>query len=202
MRIISNSSPWTFPARCALVCWITLGCAANGTVGQESVAAADTSAFSVVLRAMLADSARMAGLQVDPRPIKVGSVMVLEETRAPATPAELQARTATLRRLGLTEGDATFPPNCGGVMVPPVPGSRAHIGCPSTGRQVAVMSAADRFVDTAAVRPVVPRDLWAARVILVAMGKAGISAESRDYVLSRRDGRWRFEKMILRGWYE
>jgi len=48
----------------------------------------------------------------------------------------------------------------------------------------------------------VPDDLWAARVILVAMDKAGISAESRDYVLSRRDGRWRFEKMILRGWYE
>jgi len=103
--------------------------------------------------------------------------------------------------LGLAGGDAAFPANCAGTMSPDVPGRPEHEGCPKSWRTVAAVSMPRPY-------SVMPGDslpdgqFWAARVILVTTGPGGINAEASDYILSRPEGGWKFEKAIVRGYWE
>lgn len=118
---------------------------------------------------------------------------------APVSPAEIEARRAIVQNLGLKSGDAAFPANCAGTLVPTDP-SRSHAGCPSTSRLVAALGlprvgdATERSNSNARFRTV--------RVIVADIGREGISAEIRDYVLDGSGAQWKVVRMKLLGYWE
>jgi hypothetical protein len=159
----------------------------------------DSSAFAVVVRRELA--AKSAPEQVDLRPLRYDKniIVVTEAARAVATTTELAARRATLRTLGVAEGDATLPANCAGSETA-APDPVYRRGCPSTSRKVLAVSlphAGDATTDSLSAGFPVPR--WTVRAVLAEIGPGGVAYFATDYVLEERQGHWSVLKQFFVG---
>ena len=170
-------------------------CAAphNGSLAPV-VPSSGTATFAAVLRALLSDTSfTVRPIVADPRPLLGDDAVTSVEATsfAPVPAAEVAARRATMRELGVEAGDASFPPGCGGLLVLPAsPSDPVHAGCPATGRLVVAVGL-PRIGDRTTDAPEVGarrRTVW---VILAGIWPKGISADLRDYVLEGAGTEWR-----------
>lgn len=167
---------------------------------SEAELASDTAFFSTVLQA-ISDKP----LRVDPRPlttkVSFGAAQLAE------VPDEVvEARAEVLKRLGITEIDATAPRNCASWLVlansPPDKLEALSRGCPRDEHYNIVIVGTPRFGEAAWSKS--PEDAeeekrsghWSAMVIEIGMSPNGSSRQFIDYVLKRSvDGRgWQFVK--------
>lgn len=194
-------------ARLIGLCACVNACAVRPMLAStQRIAPPEDSAIVVaVLRAVAADSTLGVGpntpLVADPRPLRRdGTVVTVDSgTFAPVSSVDIEARRTLLRELGVTAGDATFPRNCAGTMVPRDP-VRHHAGCPAIERFVAALGL-PRVGD--ALDDLKPAPQYrTVRVILAGIGPDGISAEIRDYVLRGSGSQWTVVKVKLLGYWE
>lgn len=173
---------------------LAIACAApHNQLFAQAVRSLDTAIFSAVLRALVSDTSfTVRPIVADPRPLlsddTVTSIQLATLASVPA--AEINARRAAMRELGVKSGDAVFPPRCGGRLVLPAgPSDLVHAGCPSTSRllvAVGLPRAGDGTKDV----PINPC-LRTVRVIMADIAPNGISADIRDYVLEGAGPSWR-----------
>jgi hypothetical protein len=173
----------------------------------------DSSAFVVVVKAMLSelarrDAARVPQYRMDPRvitvdPLPLRSDSAVEEvtsaTRAAISTAELSARRSALRELGVQPGDAELPGDCAGTMQPYMP-QLLHRGCPAAARHV-IAVALPRPDPAAALSDGSP-SRWRARLLKSYVGPRGFNTEIMDVLLERRENRWRAVGMVIIGYTE
>jgi hypothetical protein len=172
----------------------------------QGMRATDDSVFAVVLKALIPDTllgAQVVRLPVDPRPLRSdgGIVTVDDRTFAPVSSAALEKRVTIVRDLGITSGDASFPADCAGTMVPDTPSRLAHKGCPQTPRLLAAV-ALPRLGDADSKQSKPDPRFRTVRVIVTGLGSEGVNAEARDYVLETSSGQWKVVRMVPRGYWE
>ncbi len=166
----------------------------------------DTAVFAAVLRALVSDTSyRVRPIVVDPRPLLGDDSVTSNEpsSYAPVTGAELLARRAVMRQLGVEPGDASFPAWCGGSIVPGDKSTNPmYAGCPPTSRVVVAMGRPRVGDRTTNVSHADSR--WrTVRVIIAVISPEGISADILDYLLNDGpDGVWRVVKWKRIGFWE
>lgn len=173
-------------------------------IAAQKPADLEDSVFVAVIRSLTGEpdnqNARIL-LTVDPRPLLPDDQLrsVTPASFASTSAALIARRRHFLQAWGIDEADATFPPDCAGVLVPDPPNGSAHAGCPQTSRRVAAISLARaRALGGTHARGSLTR---AVRVVIAGIGPEGISAEVRDYILSNQHG-WTVVKFVVLGYWE
>jgi hypothetical protein len=168
--------------------------------------APDTSAFALLIRTAAADTSRewwQRRMHVNPRPLRNDREVtdVWPSEFAPAMRAELATRSRTIRALGMIVDETEKPKNCGGTLSP-TPRKHERDGCPSGGGVITLVGRPRRGDVLAPADGAPDTTRWTARVLRWSIGASGYNVFSADYVIERRDGRWRLVGIKPVGWVE
>jgi hypothetical protein len=192
-----------------LACFGVLLCACSARQRvslAQGVPPSDSVVFAALIASLATDTSVIGPrhpLIVDPRPLLRDSTVTSVEARtlAPVSQAELEARRASIRELGIETGDALFPSNCPGRINLYDPADPAFATCPRTARLVTAIGL-PRVGDSRRKEAASSSRFRTVRVIIASIAPNGISADIRDYVLEGTSEKWKVTRWIRLGFWE